>query len=248
MKNSICLICLIPRKVWLDFLSSITHYSVFIAVDDNYYDYIEKFKCDYTKLTFIQIKDDRHIRANFRDVEHPYTSLSNWHKALYYFSVENLEHDNVWFIEDDVFFYNENTIRMIDYQYADSDYLSNVVTEYDSVTESELWLNTTVQYDLPWYCANVSAVRLSRTLLQNICEYAQKNETLFVIDAMLPTIAHKNGLRCDCPKEMVNIRERDTIDLNTIRHDMLYHPMKYNEIYPSMRQFITDVFFKTPRK
>jgi hypothetical protein len=83
---------------------------------------------------------------------------------------------------------------------------------------------------------------------REINEYVQKHGTLFVINVMLPTIAHKNGLVCNFPKEMVNIRERDAIDLNMIRHDMLYHPMKYNELYPGMRQFINDKFFKTPRK
>lgn len=246
MKNSICLICLMPRKVWLDFLSKFENYTVFIVIDDNYYDYVEKYKCEYPNLTFIQIKDGRHISANFRDLDRPYTPLTVWHKALYYFSVENLETENVWFIEDDVFFYNENTIRMIDYNYVDYDYLSNVVTE--SSADSWRWTNTTVKYELPWYSANVSATRLSRTLLQKINEYAQNNGTLFAIDAMLPTIARKNDLRCEFPKEMIHICERDTIDLNAIRYDMMYSPMKYIDSFPSMRRFITDVFFRTPRK
>ena len=138
---------------------------------------------------------------------------------------------------------------MIDYNYADSDYLSNLVTEYDGASaDSWRWINTTVNYELPWYSANVSAARLSRTLLQKINEYVQTQKTIFAIDAMLPTIARKNGLRCDFPKEMAYICERDNIDLNMIRYDMMYSPMKYIDSFPSMRQFITDVFFKTPRK
>jgi hypothetical protein len=247
MKTSICLICLAPRKIWLDFLSGFKHYFVFVVIDNTYCDYVDKYKREYPKLTFIQITNSIHIKSNFRDIEHPYTPLTGWHKALYYFSAENLEPDNVWFIEDDVFLYNENTIRMIDYNYVDSDYLSNVVTEY-SASDSGRQDNITIKYELPWYEATVSAFRLSRTLLQKINEYAQTHQTLFYIGVMIPTIAHKNGLRCDCPKEMNYIRELDTINLNIIRHDMMYSPMKYIDSFPRMREFITDAFFRTHRK
>jgi hypothetical protein len=33
--------------------------------------------------------------------------ISCWDKSLYYFGVEKRDHDFVWFIEDDVYFYNE---------------------------------------------------------------------------------------------------------------------------------------------
>jgi hypothetical protein len=90
----------------------------------------------------------------------------------------------------------------------------------------------------------VCAARLSRTLLQKINEYAQTNQTLFFIEAMFPTVAHKNALVCNSPVEMAHIYYRDDIDLNSIRPDMLYHPMKRVDLYPSMRRFIHDTFFQ----
>ena len=49
--------------------------------------------------------------------------ISGWDKALYYFGTKNI-FDYIWFIEDDVYFYNENTLQQLDNQYKD-DLLSN---------------------------------------------------------------------------------------------------------------------------
>ena len=55
--------------------------------------------------------------------------ITAWEKALYYFCKIEVEHEYVWFIEDDVFFYNEDTLFNIDYKYSNSDLLSNVYNE-----------------------------------------------------------------------------------------------------------------------
>ena len=245
MKNNICLICLRPRKVWLDFFAAFTHYKVYFIIDDNSFDYAAVHGDEYPTLNFIQVRDDKHIHANFRDIDFTNEILMGWHKALYYFSNENLDFDNTWFIEDDVFFYNENTLLMIDDKYAETDCLSNDVTEFDGSAGVWHWYKISMKYELPWYNTMVCAVRLSRTLLQKINEYAQTHQTLFFIEAMFPTVAHKNGLICNSPGEMTHIYYRDHIELNSIKPDMLYHPMKCVDLYPSMRQFITDTFFRS---
>lgn len=244
MTNSICVICLRPRKIWLDFFATFTHYTVYFIIDDNTTCYADEYCDEYPTLNFIQVRDDKHIHANFRDIDFPNEILTGWHKALYYFANENLDFDNTWFIEDDVFFYNENTLRMIDETHADADCLSNSVTEHDGSADVWHWYKISMKYELPWYNAMVCAARLSRTLLQKINEYAQTNQTLFFIEAMFPTVARKNGLICNSPVEMAQIYYRDDIDLNSIRPDMLYHPMKRVDLYPSMRQFIKDTFFQ----
>ena len=240
--NNICLICLRPRKVWLDFFAKFTHYAVFFMIDDNSVDYAALYAEEYPTLNFVQVRDDKHIKAHFIDVDFPYEILTGWHKALYHFSNENLNFDNTWFIEDDVFFYDENTLKMIDFKYENADYLSNAVTTYDGSEPCWHWYKITMKYELPWYNAMVCAVRLSRTALCKINEYAQNNQTLFFIEAMFPTVAHKNNLACDFPRELENIYYRDDIDLNTIRPDMLYHPMKFVDLYEGMRRFIADTF------
>lgn len=244
MKNNICLILSRPRKIWLDFFSKFTHYKVYFIIDDNSVDYACEYGVEYPMLNFIQVNDDKRIHAHFHDIDFPNDILMGWHKALYYFSNENLDFNNTWFIEDDVFFYNENTLKMIDDKYANSDYLSNTVTEFDGSADVWDWSKISMKYELPWYNSMVYATRLSRTLLQKINEYAQTNQTLFFIEAMLPTVAHKNGLVCNTPVEMTNIYYRDHIDLNSIEPGMLYHPMKCVDLYPSMRRFINDTFFQ----
>lgn len=244
MKNNICVICLRPRKVWLDFFAAFTHYKVYFIIDDNAIGYAAEYGDEYPTLNFIQVKDDKHIHSHFRDIDFPNEILTGWHKALYYFANENLDFDNTWFIEDDVFFHDENTLRMIDDKYSDSDYLSNSVTEYDGSSDVWHWYKISMKYEHPWYNAMVCAARLSRTLLQKINEYAQTHQTLFFIEAMFPTVARKNDLICNSPVEMTHIYYRDHIDLNSIRPDMLYHPMKCVDLYPDMRRFINDKFFQ----
>jgi len=48
----------------------------------------------------------------------PYSSLIfneiiAWDRALYYFSVINKNYENIWFLEDDVFIYGEETFQML---------------------------------------------------------------------------------------------------------------------------------------
>ena len=51
--------------------------------------------------------------------------ITAWEKSLYYFSTINTEYEKVWFFEDDVFFYDEESLLRIDSKYDNSDLLSN---------------------------------------------------------------------------------------------------------------------------
>lgn len=240
MNNNICIISKRPRAVWLDFFAEFTHYKVFFLIHNAIGFEVEEIEGKYPMFHFIHVDDDIRIHSHFCDDCSPYEVA--WHKALYYFSMENLNFDNTWFLEDDVFFHNENTLRMIDDKYSDSDYLSSTVSQYDG-SDANVW-HWYQNHETQLYNSMVYVVRMSRTLLQKIDEYAQTNNTLFYIEAMLPTIAHKNNLICNSPDELTHIYHHDTMDLNLVRPEMVYHPIRCADLYPIIRRYITDVFFK----
>ena len=123
--NVICLITFMPNKLWCNFLNLFDKYKIFIIVDNNNFN-LHEFKNNYKNINFIQIEDIKCKLNGYKDTNFTLNKLiSGWDKALYYFRVEDNNYDFVWFIEDDVFFYNEDTLLRIYSQYINSDLLSN---------------------------------------------------------------------------------------------------------------------------
>ena len=73
---------------------------------------IDDEKCKLNGYVNAEFKSDKIVNA--------------WDKALYYFGVENKNYEFIWFLEDDVFFHEENTLIQIDNQYSREDLLSNL--------------------------------------------------------------------------------------------------------------------------
>jgi hypothetical protein len=116
--HAICLVTFRPNKIWCEFLNVFKKYKIFIIVDDNKLDLCD-FKNNYENINFIQIKNETCKLNGYINTNFFIRLISGWDKALYYFGVENKMYDYVWFIEDDVFFYNEDTIVNIDNKYID---------------------------------------------------------------------------------------------------------------------------------
>ena len=121
-KNIICLITFTPKEIWCDFLNSFKNYYIFIIVDDNNFN-LSNFINNYKNITFIQVEETKCKLNGFINTNFMINKLiSGWDKALYYFGIE-YQYNNykfIWFMEDDVFFYNENTIIQIDKQYINT--------------------------------------------------------------------------------------------------------------------------------
>ena len=96
--NVLCLITLVPNKIWCEFLNLFIKYQIFIIVDDNNFD-LSEFKNNYINIQFIQIHNEKcklngYINTNFTIKK----LISGWDKALYYFGVEYKNFNFVWFI------------------------------------------------------------------------------------------------------------------------------------------------------
>lgn len=243
--KAICLITRQPSKIWCEFLNKFSHYKVFIIVD---YDEIDtqEFINQYTNITFVKINPNLCHTNGFKNTNSLviHKEISGWDKAVYYFSVENQTYDYVWFIEDDLFFYNESTLIRIDNQYMISDLLSNTCTENKDGRKNE-WLWHKIQYnnyEPPYYWAMMCACRMSRNLLRCIGLSAKKYNTLFFLEAAFPIIAFKNNLQVDTPLEFRNIHWLPDFD-KTIIENSLYHPIKNIEKHLFLRNQTLPVIY-----
>lgn len=225
MNTCVCVICFKPDDIWINFLNTFVHYDIFLIIDDNRVNYKDIYK-DYIKINFIQIPNAETKAAGFIKTDFDKNG-HGWSKALYYFSSINTRYTKVWFLEYDVFLYNENTLLNIDSKYIESDLLSNSYgINATGHKNSWHWPRIDIKIPPPYYSCMCCAVRMSQILLSKIKDYATKYNTLFFHEALTPTMCNSNNLLHDTPDELKNIvysKEYKYSDINKIN---LYHPVK----------------------
>jgi len=233
---AICLITFRPNKVWCDFLNLFTKYKIFIIVDDNDFS-LSDFINNYCNITFIKVENKTCMANGYIDTNFYLKKLiSGWDKALYYFGVEDKKYEFIWFMEDDVLFYNENTIIQIDNKYTNDDLLSNIYGE-NTTGEKKTWVwrRINIQYPPPYYSGMMCAARFSNKMMSCINDYAYKHKTLFFLEALFPTIAIKNNLKYNTPMEFNKIYYTHDFRGEKINKDILYHPVKNLDNHISFR-------------
>ena len=236
-KIAFCLITVKPNVIWLDFLVKMTNdYDVFVMIDDDSnYDTIIK---QYPLLIFIQINDDYckskgYMNANFIIEKKP----SGWDKAMLYFTKMVTDYDHCWFCEDDVFFYNMNTIKKIDNNYPNSDLLCKKYNMNETGNMMDWhWHQAQPFFDLPWLNTMVCCCRLSNKLLSYIGDFSDKCGTITFVECLFPTVAHQTNLTIDTPSEFDNIHWRNKWENFELDDTQLYHPFKNIGDHASLRQ------------
>ena len=241
--NCICLITRKPSKILLDFLNNFKYYDIYMMIDDNNIDYNKYYKNKYNNINFIQVDKNTCKNKGFINTTRLSKESIAWDKALYYFSNIQTNYDHVWFIEDDVYFYNENTILNIDNKYPISDILTNKYEEYDPKKKDYWhWKNImhNIKFDPPYYKTMVCAVRMSNKLLQYIGDYAKTHNTLFFLEAMYPTLAIRNNLISDTPDELSSIVYRNDWKKEDVNKTNLFHPIKDYDIQHLYRLYESE--------
>lgn len=238
---AVCLITFRPDKIWCDFLNLFTQYKIFMIVDDSTFNLLDFIKT-YNNITFIKIENPKCNAHGFVNMNYMIKKLiSGWDKALYYFAIENNNYDFVWFMEDDVFFYNEKTLVTIDKKYMDEDLLSNRYHENKN-GDKHLWHwpSINIEYSPPYYCGMMCSVRFSKKMINCITNYATKHNTLFFLEALFPTIAMKNELKYKTPDEFKTIYYKHEFDKDDMCASKLYHPIKELDDHISFRTFLDE--------
>ena len=145
-------------------------------------------------------------------------------------------YNKVWFIEDDVFFYNEYALLNIDAKYPDYDLLANC--DFKPATNMNEWLWPVIKIETvgPYYAGMMCAARVSQMVLDKIRVYATTYNTLFFLEALLPTISKTimlsedkdkdKDVKCGCPDELKTVVFRHKYTYETILKENIYHPVK----------------------
>lgn len=247
MNNAICLITREPDLNWISFLKDFVKYDIYIVYDScSDINLLNKYIEKYPSIKFITFDNDKCIEEGFQNSSHMENSslifnrVIAWDKGLYYFSRLETKYDNVWFFEDDVFFYNEKTIEKIDNEYIDSDIVCTAKNPEPSGDEWRwFWPAIHINFPGPYFHSLICSVRLSRTLLYHINDYIHKNKTLFFIEAMFPTIATHHNLKYDMCKKL-NSHWRKTWDMSELNEDDICHPLKDTESHQNIRNIISE--------
>ena len=233
-KNKIALICFKPNNIYLNFLNKFSNYEIYIIIDDNSINYSALYFTKYENLKFIQMSEKVCQRYGFINVNTigVKKQVSGWDKALCYFALNFKETETkVWFIEDDVFFHNEETLLKLDTLYPEYDLLAN--SEFKPATNKNDWLWNYIQIKQPgpYYCGMMCAARLSPNVLERIRVYASVNNELFFLEALLPTLSNTKTntkvKKCCCPDELKTVVFRHNYNYEEVTNkNNIYHPVK----------------------
>jgi hypothetical protein len=243
MHTAICLMTINPDYIWIEFLSKFKNYDIYIVVDNldiNADIYLDK----YPTINFVKVSNDTCINSGYiHSIHMPTSSLRfkeivAWDRALYYFTNEKF-YDKIWFFEEDCFFYDEETILDIDRKYPDPDILCR-----DKIPEPKegewgwFWAAINIHFPPPYFHSLICAVRMSKTLLFHINEYVKIHKKLFFIEALFPSIAHKNNLIYELCDELEPLYWRRDWKLEEFNKNKIYHPVKNIEEQRIARLFM----------
>jgi hypothetical protein len=233
-KRAIALIVKEPTEIYLDFLATFVSYDIYIIIDSD--KSMLQFQKKYKMLNIIQFDEQLCVKYGYKNVNYIGIKkrISGWDKALLFFSViiPNM-YQQVWFIEDDVFFLEENVLTNLDKKYEGQDLLANC--DFKSQTTNNinefpwLWCLIDIKLDKPHYSGMMCITRMSKRLLQGIRWYATRYKTLFFLEALFPTITKHFKLTHFGPEELTNVvfrrdfdEETDVLKLKT----HVFHPIK----------------------
>jgi hypothetical protein len=236
-KYAICFLTININNELFEFAKTLKrdNYDIFICVDNNGID-ISVYND--SNISIISV-DNEESKSNgfFGSVCYCLDRACSRDKALYYFAkINNRIYDYIWFIEEDVFIPDKNTIRNIDLKYSDNNY--DLLCEMNEIKESkndnsiywQHWYRLENKIDFPWAHSMICAVRISNILLDVISDFACKNKFLLFDETLFNTLALHNNLKIYNPIELSNVvfsfDDIDTTDENNINRCYLYHPLK----------------------
>ena len=225
----ICFLTVRPSELFYNYCKILKNdnYDVYIFIDDNQYSIPN---CDHT-IHIIKLDNELCESDGFKNtVSYCKHKSCSRDKALYYFCKDTtINYEYIWFIEEDVFIPDVDTILKIDDNYKDGDLISesNAVC-YDNKRNWSHWdmCIEECKLELPFCKGMICAIRVSPKMLTFINDYANKYKTLFFCEILFNTLAYQNNLTIINPKELSTIEYRRDWSKNEIQKTHLYHPMK----------------------
>ena len=236
-RHALCLLTVNPHDIYVKFLNNFDKYDVYILIDNNSIN-IDEYIKKYPKIQFIQIPDEEAIQNGYWDSSYiiPKKTIS-WDKALYYFSKKNTSYNFVWFIEEDVYIPNEESIQNIDHKYPTIDLLCS---DYNMNSDGYLdnwshWNQAQSYFELPWAKGLQCICRLSKRLLEKIKDFVDTHKKLTFIETLFNTLVIKNNYLHITPHEFNEIGCCKTHNETEIDTTKFYHPIKNIETHQMLR-------------
>lgn len=247
--NIICFLTLRPSKLFYQFCKKLinTEYDVYICIDDNSYNIPD---CDDT-IKIIKIDNNECIQAGFKSsVLYFQNQACSRDKALYYFCKNEIDYNYIWFIEEDVFLPTADIISNLDNKYHSGDllcrehrkisldnhkstktvvYTNRMISKFVNNTQSMPFANLVAKINLGqthYTVGMISAIRMSKTLMNIIKNFAAEYNTLFIDEALFTTLSYKNNLNVVTPNEFNTILFNKNWNKSDININNLYHPIK----------------------
>ena len=232
MVNALCVVMIRPTHEIATFYNGFAKYDIVFVLDDIEFDCSE-FRDKYKNIEFVQIPDEVCAIHGYKGSSYMPTSclqfneIIAWDRAIYYFCCVQYQYADVWFLEDDVFIYGEETIENIDCKYIEHDLLCRDMTPEPRPGEWEwFWPCVSIPFQGPYFRSMICAVRMSNTMLQRLSEYIGTYRKMTFIEALFPSLAFHYQLKIDTPCEFEKIEwRRDWMDVHISTTDIV-HPMK----------------------
>lgn len=227
VKYIICFLTVRPNELFYNYVKQLKNNNtdIYICIDDNNYnipnydDYIPIIKLD-NRLCEINGFKSTVLSFNNRAVSRD--------KALYYFCKNNINYEYIWFIEEDVFIPDIDTINNINNKYKNADLLAakNNIINQKTLEWHWPYIYTQIMIDLPYSCSMICAIRCSKRLMECINNYAILYNDLFMDEALFNTLAVHNKLDIKTPEELSTIVYQHDWKKDDIKKNYLYHPIK----------------------
>lgn len=233
--QSICIICNKPNPVLIEFYRKFVIYDIYLIIDDN----TTEYKSEYENVKYVQINN---IHCTNYGIQNLSTitlrkPVSGWDKALFFFIYINKNYENIWFIEDDIFIYDENTLRTIDEKNPVADIICNSSFE-EAKLDEWLWNWIRVEFQPPYYCGMMCACRMGRKMLDALKDYSIRHKTLFFLEACFPIIAKKYDLQYANPEEIKTVTHRNQFAIEEFNRTNIFHPAKDIILNEKIREHI----------
>ena len=230
-KNAICILAVNANLTTFQFAELLKNhnYDIYICIDNN--DCILPYY-DKTKIQIVRIYNDESEKNYFfGSVVYTQNRACSRDKALYYFCKINNNYEYIWFLEEDVFIPNENTIQRIDETYKNYDLLTQnneiKLSHHDNRFYWQHWWRNENKIEYPWAHSMICAVRVSKKLLKCILDFVTLNKYLLFDELLFNTIALQNNLIIGTPIELSNVVfSFNDIIPNIVNPTFLYHPIK----------------------
>ncbi len=249
-KRVICLLTHRPTKSLIELFNGLEHhdiYDMYVLVDDNEYkSEIEKWKDEFKDIRWIYVKEEDCEKSGYKNLNFFIKNgiPSAWDKVMYYFC-ENMEYNDYWFMEDDVFIPKTDSIYQLDKKYKDQDVLlkskkttfTNKNMPPSHKIEVSKYMNKIYEKSL---CKSmICIVRMSKKMLQVIKEYVEKYKTMFFLEYFVCTLSNYHKLKTEVIEEFSTIIFRKVWSLEMMMEhpNYMYHPIKNVNLQRAYRKF-----------